>query len=115
MKYKKTIPYKYVDFKWIENHYDLHRSGLCIFNNRLCYFKTIEGDWNEKGKYWEDSNCEIYSLNIFEKIKWKFIQKKFEAMIGYHWSYPSRKNGNRFYYRKPEWLYKWLFKVYYKK
>ena len=38
----------------------------------------------------------------------------FEQMVGYHWSYPQRKNWARFYYRKPVWLSKFLFKLYYK-
>jgi hypothetical protein len=56
--------------------------------------------------------CEIYDLTFWEDVRWRLKKFFFEQMVGYHWSYPKRKNSH-FHYRKPEWLYKILFKLYY--
>jgi hypothetical protein len=111
MKLITRIPYDEVDFVWISNHYDVHVSGLCKMGNTLFYFKTINIDdyfINE-----EELKCEIFMLSFKEEIKWKLKKFFFEKMVGYHWTYPYRKQGVGFYYRKPEWIYKRLFKLYY--
>lgn len=38
MKKITNIPYSKTDFRFIQNHYDLHLSGTCIYNNRLPNF-----------------------------------------------------------------------------
>jgi hypothetical protein len=56
----------------------------------------------------------IYKLDFINKLKWRWQQWKFEKCIGYHWTYPYRKNGERpFRYRNPKWFYVWLFNRYY--
>jgi len=114
MKLLTTIPYNTTNFKWVSNHYDIHLDGLCIYNGQTCYFKTIEGNWNDEKDEPDESFCEIYSLSLIEKMKWFWRQKKFESMVGYHWTYPYRKQNLPFYYRKPTWFYKYLFKLFYK-
>ncbi len=111
-----TIPYEKMNFVWITNHYDIHRNGLCNYNNNLCEFKTNEGEYDwDKEEYIIPTTCDIYSLTLTEKLKWRYRQKKFELMVGYHWTYPYRKTGERsFHFRKPKWLYKWLFSLFYK-
>lgn len=107
-----TIPYDEVNFVWISGHYDIHRFGLCKIGNTLFYFKTINVD-----QYYDDETelkCEIYMLSFLEEIRWRLKKFFFEQMIGYHWTYPFRKEATGFYYRNPKWLYKFLFWLYFK-
>jgi hypothetical protein len=106
MKHLATLSYDDIDFVWVNNHYDVHISGLCRLGFNLFYFKTINHDSDE------ELMCEVYMLSWSEEIKWKLKKFFFEQMVGYHWSYPKRNNGH-FHYRKPEWLYKRLFWLYY--
>ena len=106
MKHIATLPYDEIDFVWVSNHYDVHISGLCKLGFSLFYFKSINHDSDE------ELMCEIWMLSFIEEIRWKLKKFFFEQMVGYHWSYPKRKNSH-FHYRKPEWLYKLLFKLYY--
>jgi hypothetical protein len=104
MRHIATLPYDEVDFVWVSNHYDIHLSGLCKMGNTLFWFKTkIEGE----------VECDIYMLSFLEEIRFRLRKFFFERMVGYHWSYPQRKEWARFYYRKPVWLSKILIKLYY--
>jgi hypothetical protein len=106
-----TIPYDEVNFVWVSGHYDIHMFGLCKMGNTLFYFKTINID-----DYYDDETelmCEIYMLSFKEEIRWRLKKFLFERMVGYHWTYPYRKQGAAFYVRNPKWLYKILFKLYY--
>ncbi len=94
-----NLKYSDVDFIWVNEHYDKHLSGLCKYNNEVCFFKTN----------YEISIVSIYKLNFKEKIKWKLKQKIFEFCVGYHWTYP-RIN---YRLRKPYWFWRILFKLYY--
>ena len=110
MRLIATIPYDDVKFIWVNNHYDVHLSGLCKMGNTLFYFKTIDyyGDDDL------DLKCEIYMLSFLEEMKWRLRKFLFEQMVGYHWSYDKKTSKPRFYYRKPQWLYVMLFNLYYK-
>lgn len=106
MKHIVTLPYDEVDFVWVSNHYDVHLSGLCRMGNTLFWFETkIEGDY-------EKITCDIFMLSFWEEMKLKFRKFSFERMVGTHWSY-DKKNKTVFHYRKPQWLSKLLFKLYY--
>jgi hypothetical protein len=110
MKLITTIPYDEVNFVWVSSHYDVHLSGLCKMGNTLFYFKTINYE-----DYYDNDNelkCEIYMMSFREEMKWRWKKFSFEQMVGYHWSYPKRKNSH-FHYRNPQWLYKLLFKLHY--
>jgi len=98
------IPYNEVNFKWISNHYDYHLNGLCIYNNKLCEFVTKKNNW-----------CIIFRLYGKTKIKWILRKILFEFCVGYHQTYTHSqlKKWNNFYYRKPKWLYKKLFILYF--
>lgn len=111
MKRIATLRYDEIKFVWVSSHYDVHLSGLCKMGNTLFYFKTI----NYEDLYDDDKElmCEIYDLTFTEDIKWRLKKLFFEKMVGYHWSYPQRKEWARFYYRRPVWLSKFLFKLYY--
>ena len=102
-----TLPYNELSFVFISNHYDVHISGLCEMGGTYFYFKTIDPEADEL-------RCEVWDLTFKEDIKWRLKKFLFEQMVGYHYSYPQRKKGYSFYYRKPVWLYKILFKLYYK-
>jgi hypothetical protein len=112
MRHIATLSYDDIDFVWVESHYDVHLSGLCKLGFTLFYFKTI----NVEESYDDDNGlmCEVYMLSLFEEIRWKLKKFFFERMVGYHWSYPQRKEWARFHYRKPVWLSKILVKLYYK-
>lgn len=111
MRLVTTIPYDEVKFVWVNNHYDVHISGLCKMGNTLFYFKTINHQ-----DYFEDDDelmCELYTLCFKDEIKWRLKKFFFEQMVGYHWSYNNKGNRPKFYYRKPQWLYVMLFNLYY--
>jgi hypothetical protein len=107
MKRIATLPYDELNFVWISNHYDIHISGLCEMGHTLFAFQTINPH--------DDDNyrCEIYMLSFWEEIKWRMRKFFFEQMVGYHWTYPQRKNGANFYIRNPKWLYKFLYKLFF--
>jgi len=107
MKHIATLPYDEVDFVWVSSHWDVHLSGLCKMGNTLFWFQTkIKGDYDH-------IECDIFMLSYWEEIRFKLRKFLFERMVGYHWSYPKR-NNHGFHYRKPQWLHKILFSLYYK-
>ena len=114
MKLLAKIPYSEVKFRWVANHWDLHLQGTCVYENKLCMFQTEEPDYDEEKDEWETPYSEIYELSWLEKLQWIKNQWLFEKCVGYHWTYPIRKEKRGFYYRKPQWLYKKLFNIYYK-
>jgi hypothetical protein len=114
MKKIADVKYEDVDFKFVSDHWDVHLNGTCIYNGELCEFKNQYPDYNEETDEWEDMIVEIYQLNLSEKMNWYKRQFLFERCVGYHWSYRNKKRMDRFYYRNPQWLYKYLFKMYYK-
>lgn len=106
MKYLKYI--KHPKFRWIEEHFDVHLSGTCIYKGKLCYFET---EYPEEDEFYYN----IYSLTWQEKLKWLLRQWFFELCIGYHWTYKNNKKvWDGFILRKPNWLYDFLFRLYYK-
>lgn len=110
MRLIATLKYDDLKFVWIQSHYDIHLSGLCKMGTTLFYFKTI----NHEDLYDDDKElmCDVYDLTFREDVRWRLKKFFFEKMVGYHWSYPKRKNSH-FHYRRPQWLYKLLFKLYY--
>jgi hypothetical protein len=111
MKHIATLPYDEIDFVWISNHYDIHISGLCKMGNTLFWFKTLNPEDDEDDE--EELKCDVYMLSFWEEMRLRARKFFFEQMVGYHWSYPQRKEWARFYYRRPVWLSKLLFKLYY--
>lgn len=111
MKKIATIPYSEVKFKWISSHWDIHLKGLCVHGGEVCLFETQGegGYWNDEDE-WIEPLVDIYELSIGELVEWNARQRKFEMMVGYHWSYPRKQD---FHYRKPRWFFKFLFWLYY--
>jgi hypothetical protein len=109
----KTLPYDEVNFKWVSNHWDVHLNGLCTYNGELCEFENDYPEYDEEKDEWKEMLVRIYKLDLMSKLAWKKRQWSFEKMVGYHWTYPQRKQGQSFYYRKPKWLYGILFKLFY--
>lgn len=97
-----ALPYDQTDFIFVSNHYDIHLSGLCKYDGKLCYFETFDDGESEPV-------CEIYSLSFFEKLKELCDKKMFEMCVGYNWTYPYRKTGEMPFRMTP-----WLFKLYYR-
>ena len=108
------VKYEDVNFRFISNHYDVHLGGTCIYNGELCEFKNEYPDYDEDTDEWKDMIVEIYQLTLKEKLAWYKNQWLFEKCIGYHWSYKNGKRGKSFHYRKPKWLYKIIFNLFYK-
>ena len=102
------IPYTEMEWVWINSHYDVHLSGLCRVRGKLYRFSNA---------YPEDEEpmiCQVYTLSPWGKIRWLWPKRKFEICVGYHWTYPQRSIGERFYIRRPRWLFKLLFSLHYK-
>jgi hypothetical protein len=110
----KLLPYNEVKFRFIRDHWDVHLNGTCMYNGNLCEFENTSPDYNEELDDWEEMFVKIYKLDFIDKIKWYYKQWLFEMCVGYHWTYPKRKDAY-FYYRKPKWLYMWLSNCYYGK
>jgi hypothetical protein len=108
-----TLPYNEVKFKFITNHYDYHLDGSCIYENSICKFSCEYPQWNEDIDDYDEALVNIYKLSFFEKLKYIWKQWLFEKCVGYHYSYKNGKRGKGFYYRNPEWLYVWIFNIYY--
>lgn len=109
------ISYDNVDFRFISDHYDVHLSGTCIYNDALHDFENDYPSYNEEKDEYEDMSVRIYSLDFYTRLKRYWKQWLFEQYVGYHWTYPYRKNRSRpFKYRNPKWFYTMLFKWFYK-
>jgi hypothetical protein len=92
---------------FVSTYYDGPLEGLTKYKGQLCKFTCVEDD--DQYFYYD-----LYSLTAWEKIKELWKKKKFELCIGYHWSYKNGKRLSEFHFRKPQWLYKWLFRMYFK-
>lgn len=114
MKLAAKISYESVDSRWVSQHWDLHLQGICYFNGEICEFKTIYPDFDDDKGDWSETIVMIYNLTLLEKIKWVIRQSLFEFCIGKHYSRKNGKWGERFKYRRPEWVYRILFRLYYK-
>lgn len=106
MKFLNIEMYECVEFVWVTNHYDIHRSGLCRYDNKLCYFKTA----NPETVF--ILVCNIYELSWFEKINFKLQKGVFELCVGYHWTYENKKRSNKINEFSPK-TKKFLYSVYY--
>lgn len=126
----RSIKYEDMDFVWISNHYDVHWEGLCRVDGKLCKFKTHDETNYEAMKNscpycgndesddidtctceaYKTLMCEIIPLSVLGKIAALYKKKMFEICVGYHWSYPNRKQGVRFNVSKKDSI---LFKLYY--
>lgn len=126
MKKVSRIPYNETQFYWVDNHWDIHLSGLCLYNNKIHRFITDDAEWYDylsKAKEEDDIDetkytiwCDIFQLTPFEKIKHLYDKKLFEICVGTHWSYSKgQTQRSRFYVRKPKWLHQLLFDWFYGK
>jgi hypothetical protein len=96
-----------MNFVFITNYYDGPLSGFCLWDNQLHRFEATDESYG-------DDEYDVYPLTLWEKIKAKTNQKAFEICVGTHWSYGGNKRKSHFYWRRPNWLHKLLFDVYYK-
>jgi hypothetical protein len=66
---------------------------------------------------WDDDGPTVYNvkpLSSINKVKALISKKAFEICVGYHWTYPNRKNGEEFYVKWPHWFWNMVFHLYYK-
>tara|TARA_Y100000310_G_scaffold56232_1_gene51642 strand:+ start:47682 stop:48092 length:411 start_codon:yes stop_codon:yes gene_type:complete len=111
MRLLTRIPYEEVDFVWISNHWDMHLSGLCRYNKKLCYFDNVDDIYDNKLK---DIYVSIHNLIFDEKIEWIIRKKLFEWCVGYHWTYPHRESGVHYRKRSPRWFWQFIQDAYYR-
>jgi hypothetical protein len=123
------IDYDKMKFVFVTDHWDIHLAGLCEYNGKLHYFETVDEREYEcnplfiesikfngithKEPYFREIGelyCVIYSMSLFEKINQLWRKKLFEVCVGYHWSYPNRRDTVD---NKPYWLKKLLWKMYF--
>ena len=117
MNLLSEIEYSELDIIYGMEKHDYWLCGLCEYKSNMCYFNTIVdySDYDDENDDYEPLvTVSIYSLNIIEKIKYKFDKWLFEFYVGHHNSFKHPKCKS-FYYRNPVWLYKKLFKLYYNK
>jgi hypothetical protein len=86
---------------WVDGHWDVHLTGLCRHDGKLCRFEV---EWDKVGDHSEITTYTIYALSPLEKLRWLWRKKKFEICVGRHWTYPDLEDGVRFRKRKPRWL-----------
>jgi len=98
------IPYNDLNIVWVSNYYDYPIEGICRQKGELMKFTVDDNDYLYN----------LESLTPWQKFKWLFNKKMFEICVGYHWSYQNNARQSFFYYRKPEWLFRFLFKAYFK-
>lgn len=120
-----SVEYKDIDFVWISDHWDFHRGGVCRHNGALAEFSCVEETPAGWGTCGEDCDgcpccellivCQIKPLTRLQKLRWLFKKRAFETCVGRHWTYPNRRNGERFKSNKPRWLGALLFSLYYRK
>lgn len=101
----RCASYDSVDFVWIANHYDLHLTGLCREQGKLCRFTTD----------YDTAEVKIYRLLLKEKIQWLWRKKMFEWFVGYHWTYRNGKRNMNYGRRKSKWFWKLVMRAYYGK
>ena len=99
-----TVPYAEMQWVWITDYYDVPLQGLCRYHGRLYRFEAA----NEEGEMYR-----VYSLTRPERCRWMARKWLFELAIGRHWSYPAREQGVRFRWRRPVWLWRYVFRAYY--
>jgi hypothetical protein len=93
-----------VEYRFITNYYDVPLRGSCYYLGKLYSFSR-----KDEGNY-----LYLFHLNMNGERRWKWKQFWFEQCVGYHWSWFPKNRHNKFYYRNPQWLYKFLFWLYYK-
>lgn len=117
------ITHQDFEYLWIKHSFDFPRDGLCYYKGELCAFlgyDVANPKYNPTCEC-EDCECEnvylaryaIFRLSTTQKIKALLQKWAFEIFVGTHCSYRNGMRRGHFYYRKPEWLFKGLFKLYY--
>lgn len=97
---------------FVTNYYDRPLSGLCYYNGDLTKFELNYDPEDDEGI---NETYFIFSLTVFEKIKYLFQKKMFEICVGYHQTYVNNKKPSFFYMRKPKWVFSLLYNFYYYK
>ena len=89
---------------YVTSFYDVPLEGTCRVEGEYMRFELK--DENSMDYY-------CYRMSSPEKIKAKISQKLFEICVGYHCTYNGNKRMSHFHYRRPKWLYKILFDLYF--
>jgi len=92
---------------FVSNFYDLPLQGLGRKDGRWVEF--VISDDGEEATYL------LRPLTALQALRWRGRQRLFEMCVGTHWSYRHGKRDSSFYWRRPEWLHKLLFALYYRR
>lgn len=103
MKYRTVIPYEKLKIRWSLAFYDHPLTGICTHFGEMHYFI-----WD----YHEDI-IKVFELTNKEKFKFRAAHLCFQILVGNHTTYVNGKRPGRYYTRKPAWLHKLGFKMFY--
>ena len=93
-----------LDIVYVDAYYDMPLGGLCRYNGKIERFKVD----------YETQEAQIILLSPWQRLKALWSKKLFEICVGKHQTYVNGKKSSYFYFRKPEILYKLLYKLYFK-
>jgi len=97
------LPYDDVKFVFVLDYYDLPLKATCRYQGRLCL--AVLEDWQA-----DDANYFVYELDWKEKLKYKYLQRKWEFISGTDW---SRSEAWIINDRLPKWFTKRLWRFYF--
>lgn len=99
-----TVKYDEVEIIFVSNYYDHPLSGVCKYNGKTYWFEN---------EYQEDY-MQIRLMDCGERLKKWYRRTLFGICVGFHWHYKDGKRARYFYTRRPKWLFRLLFKWYYR-
>jgi len=97
------MPAKHLNIHHVIGYYDHPLSGVCLIKDKWWWFDRVYGSrW-----------VKVRRMSAWEVIKRRFGLFMFETCVGNHWRYKDGKRVSHFYWWKPEFLHRFLFKMYY--
>jgi hypothetical protein len=94
-----------LEIVYVDSFYDFPLGGLCYYDGKIERFVT---DYDTK-------ETTIIHLTSWERFKALCSKKLFEICVGKHHSYVNNKRPHYFYWRKPVFLHKIIFNLYFKR
>jgi len=114
-----TVPYEEMNFYFCNSHYDIHWSGICIYNGKLAKYRTCDqtdyqtmtdtcptcGPADQPLIYchcetYTDVVCDITELTLLERIKcWLDIHVRLRLWYIKEWGLQGIYYWNNWYKR----------------
>ena len=89
---------------FVTSYYDHPLEGTCLYKGKVFEFNCE----------WCSDVVSLRKLDWRERVKWWWIQKKFEVSIGRHWTYTGGVRQKLYSARHPRWFWKWISNLYYR-